>query len=67
MNTYLAVGVLTLHRADFQQVLAKHAIPPAKPHFGKRLVNYNYVDEDKYASPFLPSARELTIPPKPFF
>lgn len=35
-----AVGVLTLHRADFQRVLAQRAIPPARPHFGKRLVDY---------------------------
>lgn len=35
-----AVGVLTLHRADFQRVLARRAIPPARPHFGKRLVDY---------------------------
>lgn len=32
--------MLTLHRADFQRVLAQRAIPPARPHFGKRLVDY---------------------------
>ncbi|KAL5526162.1 hypothetical protein ACEPAG_7500 [Sanghuangporus baumii] len=39
-------GVLTLHRADFQRVLAQYAIPPAKPHFGKRIVGYEYADEN---------------------
>lgn len=40
--------MLALHRAEFQQVLAKHAIPPAVPHFGKRLVNYEYENDDEY-------------------
>ncbi|KAH8109900.1 FAD/NAD-binding domain-containing protein [Phellopilus nigrolimitatus] len=38
-------GVLTLHRADFQQAIARHAVPPATAHFGKRLVGYTYADE----------------------
>ncbi|EJD06331.1 FAD/NAD-binding domain-containing protein [Fomitiporia mediterranea MF3/22] len=41
-------GLLTLHRAEFQRVLAGHAIPPAQPHFGKRLVSYEYAIEGEY-------------------
>ncbi|KAL5485616.1 hypothetical protein ACEPAI_6657 [Sanghuangporus weigelae] len=43
-------GVLTLHRADFQRVLAQYAIPPAKPHFGKRIAGYEYADENDLES-----------------
>ncbi|THH09273.1 hypothetical protein EW145_g2128 [Phellinidium pouzarii] len=43
-------SVLTLHRADFQQVLARHAIPPATAHFGKRLIGYRYADENDTTS-----------------
>ncbi|KAL5526975.1 hypothetical protein ACEPAF_8704 [Sanghuangporus sanghuang] len=43
-------GVLTLHRADFQRILAQHAIPPAKPHFGKRIIGYEYADENDLES-----------------
>ncbi|KAL5503743.1 hypothetical protein ACEPAH_7814 [Sanghuangporus vaninii] len=43
-------GVLTLHRADFQRVLAQHAIPPAKPRFGKRIIGYEYADENNLES-----------------
>ncbi|KAI5118612.1 hypothetical protein M0805_008043 [Coniferiporia weirii] len=46
-------SVLTLHRADYQQVLAQHAIPPATPHFGKRLVGYGYTDENDITSEIL--------------
>lgn len=44
LTSYI-VSILTLHRAEFQQALAKHAIPPAVPHFGKKLVDYTYDSE----------------------
>ena len=46
LTSYI-VSILTLHRAEFQQALAKHAIPPAVPHFGKKLVDYTYEGQNK--------------------
>ena len=49
-SNLITVGVLALHRADFQRVLARYAIPPATAHFDKRLAGYDYMDENKSVS-----------------
>lgn len=46
-NLFIASSALPVGRADFQRMLARHAIPFATPHFCRKLVNYEYSDENE--------------------
>lgn len=47
LNPFTASSALPVHRADFQRMLAKYAIPFATPHFCKKLVNYGYLNQNE--------------------
>ncbi|KAH8111745.1 FAD/NAD-binding domain-containing protein [Phellopilus nigrolimitatus] len=57
---HIPMGILTFHRAEFQNALAQHLDPKiTTAHFRKRLVSYDYAPSN--SSPSLPISSESPI------